>query len=378
LAVGLLLALLTGVLIHLKDIVRQFHQFRIEKSRRVLWSDVHKVTGVMGLPFQLMYAYTGAFIVLAPLLLPSFEGPLFGGDTKRAEAALWGANEDGGTLLGAPSENLSLDAIAARAKQARPDLKPEYFHLTHHGRDNGLVEVATFDGGTPHARVDLNVRARDGELLGDWQQTGAGASVRRWINGVHFVYFGGVTTRLLFLVLTLAGAATLISGNLIWIARRSKSRANEGLARLTVGVGAGTWVAFGALFLASRALPFDWAHRGAAEELTFVGALALCVVWACVARDHTALWWQQFALAAALLLPVPLLAARWSDLGLFGSGPRLGPVVAVDVSLLGAALALGVGAFVLRRGTAKHAEGMRGSTAGRASGRAVLAGGSDA
>jgi uncharacterized iron-regulated membrane protein len=278
-----------------------------------LWSDLHKVVGVMGLPFQLMYAYTGAFIVLAPLLLAAFSGPLFGGDDKRAEAALWSANVDAGAEPGAASKQLSLDALAARAKLARPDVTPEYYHLLHYGRENAVVEVVGFDSGTPRARVDLNFRARDGELLGDAQQATAGASTRRWINGLHFAYFGGVTVRMLFLVLTLAGAATLLSGNWVWIARRTQSRANQALARLTAGVGAGSWVAFGALFLASRLLPLEWPNRGATEELIFVGTLALCIVWAFAARDVTGLWWRQLALAAGLFFPVPLLAARWSS-----------------------------------------------------------------
>lgn len=377
LAVALLLALVTGVLIHLKDIVRQFHQFRPTKSRRVLWSDLHKVVGVMGLPFQLMYAYTGAFIVLAPLLLAMFEGPLFGGDAKRTEAALWGANDDGGGTPGAPSKNLSLDALVQRAKLVRPDVTLEYIHLTHHGRANAVVEIVGFDSGTPRARVDLTFRARDGKITTDPVQADAGASTRRWIDGLHFAYFGGVTVRLLFFVLTLAGAATLITGNLVWLERRRKSRANGVLARLTAGVGAGSWVALGALFLASRVLPLEWESRGAAEELIFVGVLALCMVWASVARDHTALWWQQFALAAGLFLPVPLLAARWSSLGLFGAGPRWGTVVAVDVALLVVALALGTGALVLRRVSARHAA-VAGSTQERAAAAPVLAGGPDA
>ncbi|HEU5075288.1 MAG TPA: hypothetical protein VFU02_13955, partial [Polyangiaceae bacterium] len=105
--------------------------------------------------------------------------------------------------------------------------------------------------------------------------------------------------------------------------------------------------------------PFEWTLRGAAEELTFVGALALCIVWALVARDHAALWWRQFALAACLFLPVPLLAARWSSLGLFGSGPRWLPVVAVDAALLGVGLMLAAGAFGLRRASARRTRSER-------------------
>lgn len=135
------LVLVTGVLIHLKDIVRRFHQFRPDKSRRVLWSDMHKVLGVMGLPFQLMYAYTGAFIVLALLLLKTFTGPVFGGDEKRAAAVAWGSLDSGGTRPGAAAQTLSLDELVARAVKLRPDLQPEFIHVMHHGRENGVVEV---------------------------------------------------------------------------------------------------------------------------------------------------------------------------------------------------------------------------------------------
>ncbi len=121
------------------------------------------------------------------------------------------------------------------------------------------------------------------------------------------------------------------------------------LRRLTVGVGAGTWVALGALFLASRAIPLDVTGRGAAEELVFLGALAGCIGWALAARDVAALWWQQLAAAGALLAPVPLLAARVSDAGLFGAGPRVPAVAALDAALLAAAALLFAIAWRLRR-----------------------------
>ncbi|AGP41612.1 PepSY-associated TM helix domain-containing protein [Sorangium cellulosum] len=364
LCVALLLALATGVLIHLKDLVRQFHRFRPDKTRRVLWSDMHKVLGVMGLPFQVLYAYTGAFIVFLGVLVPAFTGPVFGGDAGRADRAAWGASYVDEPAKGAPARGLTLDELTARVRAVEPGFVPERYRVRHLGLDSGTVDIRGSVEGVPFGRGLVRLRATDGAVLSADVPgaEGARSGVLRWIYGLHFADFGGVTLRVLFFVLALATCATILTGNWIWLARREARRESLGnrvLARLTVGFGAGTLVAIAALFLASRALPLDWAGRTTAEELTFLGALGLCVAWALAARDGGRLWWRQIGLAGLLLLPVPALAARWSGAGLFGAGPKLAAVVAVDVALLVAAAALCASAWALRRASSRHAAPQR-------------------
>ncbi|WP_437633787.1 PepSY-associated TM helix domain-containing protein [Sorangium sp. So ce854] len=360
LCVALLLALATGVLIHLKDIVRQFHQFRPDRKRRVLWSDMHKVLGVMGLPFQVLYAYTGAFFVFLGVLVPVFTGPVFGGDAARADLAAWGASFADEPARGAPARGLTLDELTARARAAEPRLVPERLRIRHHGLDSGTVELRGAIEGVPFARGVVRLRATDGAVLSldAPGAEGARSGAFRWIYGLHYADFGGVTLRILFFVLALATCATILTGNLIWLARREARRESLGnrlLARVTVGFGAGTIAAIAALFLASRVFPLDWGARAAAEDLTFVVVLGLCVAWALAARDGGRLWWQQLGLAGLLLLPVPALAARWSGAGLFGAGQKLGAVVAVDVALLVTAAALCASAWALRRAALRDA-----------------------
>ncbi|AUX48184.1 iron uptake protein [Sorangium cellulosum] len=360
LCVALLLALATGVLIHLKDIVRQFHQFRPDKSRRVLWSDMHKVLGVMGLPFQVMYAYTGAFFVFLGAVVQVFTGPAFGGDAARADRAAWGASYVQEPAPGVPARGLTLDELAARARAAEPRLVPEMARIRHPGLDSGTVDIRGSVEGVPFGRGLVRLRATDGAVLSldAPGAEGARGSVIRWIYGLHRAEFGGVVLRFLFFLLGVATCATILTGNWIWLARREARRGSLGnrlLARLTVGVGAGTLVAIAALFLASRALPLDWSGRMAAEELTFVAALGLCVAWSLAARDGGSLWWRQLGLAGLLLLPVPALAARWSGAGLFGAGQKIAAVVAVDVGLLVAAAALCASAWALRRAALRRA-----------------------
>jgi uncharacterized iron-regulated membrane protein len=351
LSVALLVVLVTGVLIHLKDIVRQFHQFRPEKSRRVLWSDMHKVLGVMGLPFQITYAYTGAFLVLGGLVLQGFVGPVFGGDEERAESVAWGAPERTKAKAGPVTAVLTLDELVARARSARPGVVLEPYRLRNHGHANGHFE-AWGDEGTPSASVAVRLRETDGGVLGV-QDYGEGASggARRWINSLHYAYFGGPAIRFLFFVLALATCGTILTGNWVWLARRDARRGSWGnrlLSRLTAGVGAGTFVALAALFVASRLLPLELVGRGTIEELVFVATLLACIAWSIVSKNERRLWWQQLAVAGALLLAVPPLAARWSSAGLFGAGPRIAAVAGVDVGLLVTACVLCGTAAALR------------------------------
>jgi hypothetical protein len=293
--------------------------------------------------------------VLAPLLLGAFVSPVFGGDEERAEALLWGAPGVPAQKAGAPAPVLSLDELAERARRAEPRLLPESYRVLFPGRDNGEVQVqGPIRGSTPQAYGAVRLRLKDGAVLyvdSPATETASGATWR-WIRGLHYAYFGGLPLRILFFVLALATCATILTGNWVWLARREARRTSIGnrvLARLTAGVGAGTFVAVAALFLASRLLPLDLAGRGAIEELVFVGALVACIAWALASRKHHRLWWQQLGLAGVLLLLVPLLAARWSLAGLFGAGPRSAMVTGVDIAMLVTAFALSGVAFTLRR-----------------------------
>lgn len=341
-----LLVIVSGVLVHLKDLVRQFHQFRPKKQGRLFWSDLHKVLSVMGLPFQTVFAYSGAFMVLGPLVAQLFVKPVFAGDLQRATRTALGYTLDAPEKPGAPATPLTVDALHARIAQVAPDLDITAYRFINHGFDNGIFEVWGYEKSEPHSREMVQLNEVTGELL-TRSQPGAMSTLRRWVMGLHFAQFGGLPVRVSLLLLTLASCLAILSGNWLWLSRRSASPRRK-LSRLTVGVGAGAWVAFGALLFASRALPLTLAKRGTVEELLFLGALVACMVWAGVVRDERTLWWRQLAVAAGLWLAVPFLAAVHSTAGLFGAGPRDATVVGVDVTLLLCGVGLAVTSWAFR------------------------------
>jgi uncharacterized iron-regulated membrane protein len=363
LGVAFLLLITTGVLIHLKDLVRNFFQFRPRAPRKTFWTDLHNVLGVMGLPFQIAFCYTGAMIVLGPVLLTGISEPVFGRDVATANQVVW--NEP--ASIKPPGKEaapaLSLDEVLAIAKREVPGFAPISFGLQGYQKEHGKVRAygsvspsasASTVGAGPSRYANVLIDQQSGEVLHVESPSTdlASHSARRWVTGIHYVYFGNNWVRILLALLTLAGCATILTGNWIWLAKR-KARGAGGkphlLARLTAGVGAGTFVAIAVFFVASRLLPMHLAERIATEQLYFFGALLGCIAWGLFARSALAVWWQQLSLAGLLLCVVPVLQARLTPAGLFGDGPRIATVMAVDLGLLGCGLLLLCVALLLYR-----------------------------
>ena len=120
LSLAWLLVIVSGVLIHLKDVVRQFHQFRPQKRGRLFWADLHKVLSMMGLPFQTVFAYSGAFMVLGPLVAQLFVKPVFAGDLQRATKTALGYTLDAPEKPGAPATPTPTRSRRWRSPTSRP------------------------------------------------------------------------------------------------------------------------------------------------------------------------------------------------------------------------------------------------------------------
>ncbi|MEM6725422.1 MAG: PepSY-associated TM helix domain-containing protein, partial [Bacteroidota bacterium] len=92
-ALFFLFAILTGVIVHWKKIVSNFFTFRLKASIKNLWTDSHTALGIIGLPFQFMYAVTGTFYGLSILILIPTVMILFDGDQEAALKYVFPAGE---------------------------------------------------------------------------------------------------------------------------------------------------------------------------------------------------------------------------------------------------------------------------------------------
>src|SRR5690606_3188388 len=74
-----LFAIITGVIVHWKKIASNFYVFRPMTKLKTIWTDAHTALGILGLPFQFVYAVTGAFFMIklflvAPNVLVLYDG----------------------------------------------------------------------------------------------------------------------------------------------------------------------------------------------------------------------------------------------------------------------------------------------------------------
>jgi uncharacterized iron-regulated membrane protein len=345
LGVVFLLAVLTGVAIHLKDMARQMYRVRAVARARTLWSDVHKVLGMWGLPFQIMIALTGAIICVLSVLSPHIGLAVFDGDRAAATAAMSGAEAEPPKPSGTSAEPIGFGGLATVAERALPGMRATYVHVEPWG---DAAAVATVYGQRPghglYPEASVRLRARDGALLQIKQQADEPIAhqTAHVIYGLHFAGFGGLPLRLLYLVLGLAGWITLLSGNWIWIERRrtrGDGRGAEILARLTIGLGGGMLVAAAAIFWINRLAPAE-PGRPALEVYGFFGVWAATAVIAACVPARTWTWAALLAVAGAGLVMVPALSAlvgpsyaaqtaRFVDLGVGCAG--LGCLIAGHV-----------------------------------------------
>lgn len=299
------LALLTGLLIHLPNLVRELFSLRPGHNLKRLWQDAHNVIGILSLPFHIIFAVTGALLCLTLVMLFAFNTVAFDGKLmsafERMTSALPETKDRGGTAV-----MLSPAELGARARQAAlaagaANFDPDYMRYVHYGHQGAAAEVRGTSGKTLGEYGMVSLDAADGHVLA-MQLTGArdaNHATYSAIFGLHFGSFGSLSLRWLYFLLGLAGAFLFYSGNLLYIETRRKRRQAEqpmkvrAMATATVGVCIGACFAISVTFLANLLGPLWGASATAIVQPVCFTAFAAAVAWT---------FWRRPAKAAVELL----------------------------------------------------------------------------
>lgn len=358
-AVFMLFAVVSGVLIHLKKLPRDWHTFRAGGTLRTRLADAHTVLGLVGVPFAAMYAISGAFLSLLVILLAPTVLLVFGGDSSMAEDLVAGfempPHEASG--VGAPMRSF------AEYRSALPATwdDVEVMRMTVHnwGDEAAIVEVYGEARSSLTAGPKLILSATTGEVLAQNDPTvgsALGGTTAALVN-LHYARMGPGTAvaKVLYFWLALATAAVILTGNVLWVlVRRPKNsgatpRLHRILARLTVGVGCGLVAAIPVLFLTTAILPKSLPSLVAWEHAALFGSWTVLI--AAAFAGPSAVWaarWQ-IGLAAALSLLVPVANGALAGVWLWTSAATgLWNVFTIDMGFLVLAAALAWTAARLR------------------------------
>ncbi|MEY4508702.1 MAG: hypothetical protein RLZZ450_824 [Pseudomonadota bacterium] len=275
-AVALLISVVSGFLIHLKDLRRQWLQLRPRLRLRHVASDLHKLIGVLVIPFLLVLGWSGSLLCLGEVTLASLTTSVLGGDEQKAAQLHYGP-EFTRPPSGLSATMLPIDQLVLRAQELSGQAESADYLTLRLAHDQNAWLEAYFpkEGLGAYSFVFLDALTGDVLARSSGDDLTPSTAFERILHGLHFAHFGGFLIKLLYTALALSTCVLLISGNLIWLERRDPLRERRGnrlLERVTVAIPTGLVAATGVYFVANRLLPATQSARAELEFALFAGA----------------------------------------------------------------------------------------------------------
>lgn len=254
------LALVTGIVIHLPRLTKDFWLLRKKQGERRHWLDLHNLIGVISLPFHLIFAWTGAIWGLSALLYGLFNSAIFDQQLYSATGQTFmpmsSVQRTGVVQAPLPAE------LLLRKLPNATEFTPKWLHYKNYGDSSVQVEIVAQQEKQLSQSKLVVLNATSGQLLQD--QTGDNESLNHGmmmgLYSLHFGDYGGIAIRLLYAVLGIGSCFLFYSGNQLWINAQLKNRQvkiqRQGIvmAKLTNGFCIGCCIAISALFVFSAVM----------------------------------------------------------------------------------------------------------------------------
>lgn len=218
-------AVVTGVMIHWKNMLTKFNGFSLKGGYKQIWTNSHTVFGLLGLPFQFMYAITGAYYMLSFLVLAPVVMVFFDGDQEKAFKVIL-AERMLETQENSPvtTENLKLTTLLNQVQSDHPELKLNYLQIKNFDREDGIFTASVQNNKTFAGDGSVAITLRDGKIISDNLpgKRSYAQSVLPGIARLHFATFGGLALKIIYFVMALFACFVIISGVLLWKEARNK------------------------------------------------------------------------------------------------------------------------------------------------------------
>ncbi len=302
--------IISGILIHLKKLFKNFFQYRLKK-RKDMYLDGHNLIGVTSLPYTLMYALTGIVFNLSILYQTSFSELVFQGDLQALSQV---SGFDVPALpepSGHPMNWQNIDLAVEHANQALPGAKVYLAKFWGFGDQHAQMQLRLVD--TRHVSERLTIDYPLDNYLNYQAEHVLDNPVQasyHIFKQLHYGSFGGITLQFIYFLLGLGCCYLILSGNLIWLEKRSTNRKQSQqsfnvVRAMTLGLSVGVLIAVGLCFAAARILPDAFAQREALPVI-FSSGLLISFVHALWHKCATQVMVQQAIASAFLFAIAPL------------------------------------------------------------------------
>ena len=224
-----LFAVITGVIVHWKKIIPSFYLFRPKGKWKNIWTDAHVALGMIGLPYQFMFALTGCFLIIGYMVMfPPVQSFIYGNDVQAFTKDIQYEENPTYEFTYQPLETVpSINDFVARTLNKWPDIKLTALDVINYGDQSMHVKIygaPDFDQkllGTGH----ITYRVQDGQVVNTKDPYGKISYAEGSLNllrRLHYGDFGGYGMKLIYLLLGFITCFVILSGVLIWLVARDK------------------------------------------------------------------------------------------------------------------------------------------------------------
>ncbi|MEM9077299.1 MAG: PepSY-associated TM helix domain-containing protein [Bacteroidota bacterium] len=325
-ALFFLFAIVTGTIVHWRKIVSNFFTFRLKSSLKNLWTDAHTALGIIGLPFQFMYALTGAFYGLIIVALLPYALVYFGGDFNQIGgyiAPSFGTIEKSGKIL---EDHMSINGLIDEtlAYWENPSTERIRIKIDHYKDRNAQLMVdAWIDAPKNFFNEAIRTyRLLDGEVVYDkpLNTNFYGVSTGNVMAKLHFANYGGYFIRLVYFVLALITCFVILSGVMVWLEARNtkkyeyKKGFNTNVGAIYLGASLGLFPTIALFFCMTKLFPMEMEGRFGTMSTVFFLFWLGYTIYAFFLKDFHKINKHALLLAGVLGLFIPVLNGIQSGL----------------------------------------------------------------
>lgn len=223
-ALFFLFAIITGVIIHWNKIVSNFYVFRPKEKLKIVWTDVHTVLGVIGLPFQFVYAVTSVVLCFTALILLPANFLYDNDQTQLLEDVRPMLKSY--PLKGKSNLHADYNLMMDKAKNTWEGFVPKQVYFKNYGDQNMKFQIdgliSSSEKFLGNGRIIFDVNSQKMTVDKDPYETDYLESVELTIRQLHFADFGGLSMKLIYFIMAMITCFVIISGVLIWLEARNK------------------------------------------------------------------------------------------------------------------------------------------------------------
>ncbi|MBD9382382.1 PepSY domain-containing protein [Achromobacter sp. ACM02] len=360
------IALVSGVIVLLPSLVKDFFALRVGKNLKRMWLDAHNVVGIVSLPFHIVMALSSVVFAFHDGIYDLQDKLMYEGKLESVFQRSGGGAPAGEVRN--PADMLTPAKLLAQARALAPGFEPYGLQYQQVASPRAIVRVWGKDDSAVSPRARGGFVALDpysGKVLNRDYLPGGQDAPNLWVSSffaLHMASFGGAAVQWLYFLLGLAGAWLFYSGNLLWIETRRK-RANRQtgeipvqrldtrlMASATVGVCLGCVCGISLMMVASKGLSGHVGDLNAWLRALYYMAFFASLAWAFL-RGGAAAGVHLLWVAAALTLAIPAASLVG---GLFPASGLWAHTSAAALAVDATALAAGLGFAWMAKASARR------------------------